>query len=74
MSRCKGCARPIRWAKSTNGKPIPVDPDERADGNLILSVDLLGEAVAEYVEAGKGTHVSHFATCEYSSGFRKGNR
>jgi hypothetical protein len=69
---CRGCGAPILWARTVYGRPIPLDPAPRADGNIVLS-ELDGRACylgRNY--APKGTrYVSHFTTCPHSTTFRK---
>jgi hypothetical protein len=68
MARCRTCTREIVWALTEHGKPIPLDPEPRADGNITLHV--LGgvdQRVAHVLVDGEvadgPTYVSHFATC-----------
>lgn len=72
MQTCRspGCGRPIVWASSVNGDPIPLDPEPTPDGNLDL-VD--GRAVAYGLEAAaaqRPRYVSHFVTCVDAASFR----
>lgn len=70
--RCRSCGAEITWAITVaTGRPMPVDVEERADGNLRLDRNLMGELTAEYVAPGEGTHVSHFATCDDPKQWRK---
>ena len=69
---CRSCEQPIIWARTEKNKPMPVDPTEVSNGNLILTRDDPdGPWVAHVVRAGEGTHVSHFATCYYAKEWRK---
>lgn len=73
MQTCRspGCGRPIIWARSVNGDPIPLDPEPTPDGNLDL-VD--GRAVAYGLEAAaaqRPRYVSHFTSCVDAASFRK---
>ena len=36
MNRCRSCRQTIRWALTERGRPIPIDPEPRPDGNLEL--------------------------------------
>lgn len=68
MGRCRTCEQEIVWALTELGKPIPIDPNPRADGNITLHA--LGGAhqqiahvlAADEVASGP-TYVSHFVTC-----------
>jgi hypothetical protein len=65
--------------KPSRSMPIDADPDtgEMAvpgNGNLVkIGVDR-GQPVVRYVPAGKGLHVSHFATCPNRDQHRKAKR
>lgn len=39
MSTCRACSSPIRWARTVNGRAIPLDQEPTADGNVILDGD-----------------------------------
>jgi len=45
--------------------------EERSGGNLVVETDLLGDAVVQVVEAGSGTHDSHFARCPDARKWRR---
>lgn len=64
---CRSCGVEVVWVVTEAGKKMPVDAKPTEKGNLLLE-----NGVARYVEAGKGTHVSHFATCAQAKGWRKG--
>lgn len=61
---CRSCQAPVIWARTKNGKAIPIDA-EPADSGQKPNLKLLpgNPVAAEYVGAGEGTHVSHFVTC-----------
>lgn len=63
LSTCRSCGALIMWCVTGHGKKMPVDARETATGNLVLEPQPDGELLARYVEAGTGTHTSHFATC-----------
>lgn len=68
MGRCRTCEQEIVWALTERGKPIPIDPNPRADGNITLhSLAGADQQIAHVLgadEAASGpTYVSHFATC-----------
>jgi hypothetical protein len=69
---CKSCGAPIRWAKTEAGKRIPLDPEPRPNGNLLVQ-----DGIAYVHEPGDATdfdqqyYVSHFATCPNADSHRK---
>lgn len=67
--RCRSCRARIHWARTAAGKAMPIE--ERSGGNLVVETDLLGDAVVQVVEAGSGTHDSHFATCPDARKWRR---
>jgi hypothetical protein len=39
MATCRSCGAAIRWERTVNDKPIPLDPGPVADGNLMFRDD-----------------------------------
>jgi hypothetical protein len=76
MDNCRSCGAPIVWATSqATGKPMPLDPDPAADGNLVLMegearVLTTGERLRAQ-EAGTVRYKSHFATCPDATKHRR---
>jgi hypothetical protein len=63
---CSTCQAQIIWAKTTKGRPMPLDLAKVAGGNI----DLV-DGVAHVVKPdGSAKHVSHFATCPNSASHR----
>lgn len=67
MSNCRSCSAEIRWARTSNGKAMPVDIDPHEDGNLVLGdkfVTVYANA-ATAIDAAPDAlrYLSHFATC-----------
>lgn len=62
---CRSCGAAIIWAKTINGKAIPLDAEPVAGGNVSLH-----GGVCRIVGEDIGTHVSHFATCPHSKRWR----
>jgi len=61
--RCQFCRAPILWATSPEGRPIPLDPCPRSDGNIDVE-----NGVTHTWPLGKrrprgDRYVNHFATC-----------
>ncbi len=65
MSECKSCKREILWAKTPNGRAMPLDPAE-----VNLCEVQPGPDGLEIVRQVRG-HVSHFATCPQAGQHRK---
>lgn len=40
--KCRSCLKQVLWVKTVNGKPMPLDPEPRPDGNIVS--DFLGRA------------------------------
>lgn len=62
---CKRCDAKIRWLRTENGRPMPVDADPNPKANVIL-VD--GYAHVLHKDEPKPANVAllmpHFATCD----------
>lgn len=82
MSACRSCSARVVWAKTTNGKRIPLDavdqggrdvPITSDEGNLEptgrYSSD--GSMVVTVVPAGEGEYRSHFASCPEADQWRR---
>ena len=79
--RCRSCKAEIRWAITTGGYLMPLDPDPVPDGNLRLETVLAGEHKTPRVwvvplaqrtgdDAGQ-LYKPHFATCPYVDQHRR---
>jgi hypothetical protein len=74
IDKCKACDAPIVWAKTPNGKVIPIDAEPSPDGNVVLFAGPgSGELLAFFrnVKGAHRLHKSHFATCPNADRFRK---
>lgn len=82
MATCKSCDAPIVWAQTEpkNDKPgraMPLDANDDGslavpgNGNIIVTAQGPRGPVVRYVPAGRGLHVSHFATCPNAKQHRK---
>lgn len=70
--RCKSCGAPIRWAKTSNGRHMPLDYDEHDGGNVFLFTDgvcMVGTQADETPRFAT-RHYSHFATCKFADQHR----
>jgi len=71
MNTCRSCGASIRWARTTNDRPIPLDAEPDPAGNVLLlgeTAHVLGKGATVPLElAGDddGTRwMPHHATCE----------
>ena len=80
MPQCRSCHAPILWRlSSATGKPMPLDPEPGADGNIrvgviqgeVVAVVLGPEATAEAREAGAPLYRSHFVSCPNADEHRR---
>lgn len=71
MDTCKGCGAPIEWAKTKNGKDMPLEVDERFNGNLVIE-----GGVALYIRPDPKVkaRMSHYANCKKALEFRKSEK
>ena len=65
---CKGCGKPIVWAKNAEGKAIPLDPRPPVYG---VKQDAALGVICARVESAM---VSHFATCSHAADFSGSNK
>lgn len=69
-----GCGMPVRWCLTDkNRKPIPVDPDPNAGGNLVVTftaADGTMVVAVSHVDAddGRPRYMPHHATCKNPPG------
>lgn len=56
----------MRWARTVNGKSIPLDPEPVPGGNVELRDGLACVVKPD----GAARYVSHFATCKNANGHR----
>lgn len=64
---CKGCGKSLIFAKTAEGKIVPLDP---VPPTYRIERDMLGEEIAVRSDA----VVSHFATCPRADQFSKGKK
>ena len=67
---CRSCGASVIWCTTVKNKPMPVDAEPVADGNLVLSDDFgrsdvpaAFPALPMDKAAGDTLYKSHFATC-----------
>lgn len=73
----RGCTAQVIWATTANVRPMPVDVEPVADGNVLLSW-VNGTVRAEVIGArgqarlfGRTRYRSHFTSCPDADRFRK---
>jgi hypothetical protein len=78
-SVCRGCQRPILWAKTTSGGSVPLDPRavifrvvsaEAKDDGEVLSLT----AEVDKPELLERRFVSHFCTCPQAAAFSRSRK
>lgn len=67
-TRCKRCGESIRWVATENGKLMPLDATPDPAGNVYVSHDATGRALAVVVSKGNPhpsgiVYMPHFARC-----------
>ena len=74
--RCRRCRAQIKWARTENGKAMPLDFHPNQDGNIELvngiAVVLGGDNLAHARETNTVLHMPHFATCPGKPGVLTG--
>lgn len=77
MSVCRSCEAPIRWVETVKGRPMPLDAEPVADGNV--TIETSGErrgpvavvhGKSDPVPDGTPAYRSHFSTCPFASKHR----
>jgi hypothetical protein len=72
VNRCRSCGAEILWARTTSGKPMPLDREPSANGNVLLRdgvAQVLGPL--DVAVTGEPLYLSHFATCPSAASHRK---
>lgn len=69
--RSEACGAVIIWARSRDGKAIPLDVEPTADGNLALVGGIAEAYGLEHAAEKLPRYTSHFATCPDAPAFRK---
>lgn len=76
---CTSCGAPLLWARTENGRPIPLDPEPRDDGNVYVDAHSVAHVSRRGPTAGQVAlgfdsgrrYVSHFVTCPQAEEHRK---
>lgn len=69
---CRSCGAAILWIESAaSSKPMPLDPEPRADGNIFV-LDGRGAVETMLTNFGEGPrYVTHFVSCPSAAQHRK---
>lgn len=69
MTRCRSCQAPIRFARTKNGKPMPLDPEPDPVGNVVIDANGTAHVAATADQRSLAEHMGwplympHHATC-----------
>ena len=71
--KCRSCGAAIFWARTPNGKAIPLDAEPTEDGNVVVNG---GQALvftkgSPTVADGTVKYTCHFQTCKDAAKHRK---
>ena len=69
LSKCRGCGKDIVWAKTPEGKNIPLDPRPATYMVCVDSDDPSRNCAMKTGEDALVVYVSHFATCTHANDF-----
>jgi hypothetical protein len=70
-SHCKSCGAEIIWAKTKNGKAIPIDAEPCKDGNISLYNEMaIVMDMREIAFYDGPLYTSHFVTCPQADEYR----
>jgi hypothetical protein len=71
-AKCQSCGAPIRWAKTTTGRRMPLDAQPVSNGNVVLTDGgTLAVPRNDELHSGSPRYRSHFATCPDAAKHRK---
>ena len=60
---CRSCGEPIRWVETRQGKRMPLDVEERSDGNVVIEADGKARVLPKGDPYTGPRYVSHFSSC-----------
>lgn len=69
-ARCRSCAAPIRWVKTSGGKATPLDAEPVADGEWQIA-DGYAVQLGTSLFAAPERYRVHWATCPSASEHRR---
>lgn len=67
LTTCRACGARIEFLRTIKGRRVPLDLTSGPKANLVVN----DEGLVEYVKAGEGTRISHWATCPDADRFRR---
>lgn len=70
-SYCSSCGAEIEWRITKNGRSIPINTQQES---IIGNIVLVENDKCDVVSPGKGTHITHFATCPNAKKHRRTDR
>ena len=70
---CQACGKPLLFARTADGKHMPLDAAETEVFVVGEQIGLLGERELALIDRVRG-HVTHFATCPNAGTFRRPKR
>jgi len=71
MAVCQSCNAPIAWAKTDNGRPMPMDVLPSPEGTFAFVTPGRVRFVPVADREGYALHTSHFATCPFADKHRR---
>lgn len=75
MSACRSCGAPMRWARTSNGKAMPLDAEPDDTGNVVIidghAETHISAGRAEEVRPGMPRYMPHHATCPQADDWRR---
>lgn len=77
QGKCVSCHATVYWGITVRGSPIPLDPNPRSDGNLVIRRTSDGAFRVCYVQPNSPSlfpeerFVSHFVSCPNAAEHRK---
>lgn len=71
MNACRSCGATITWVETRTGKRMPLDPDERSDGNVVIESDGKARVLPPGDPYTGPRYASHFSTCPEASAWRR---
>lgn len=68
---CRSCGKDVEWCRTPDGKPIPMDVDAVANGNMVVIAGLARPRGEMDDRGERPRRQAHFASCPQASLWRK---